>query len=374
MARLGIDISAHQGDIDLAALKRNGVQFAIIRVGYGTKGTLDSKFRRNADLCKSIGLPFGFYWYSYALDVNGAAEEARHFLNAVAPYKDSYSMGCWFDMEDADGYKRKNGMPSNSTLRAICAKFCEIVENAGYYAGIYASQSWFNNQLNGGEINRYDKWIAQWPTSGGKQKGMNTDPSGENANNCGIWQFTSEGYLDGYNGRLDMNYLYKDVILGGVTPTPAPEPTPAPSVEGSTLDLAVRVMKGEFGDGDARVSALGNRYDEVQDFINHIFTASANTLADEVIAGKYGNGDQRSTVLGSRYDEVQDKINEKLCGGSKSFQVGSKVKIKSSADRYATGQKIPSWVKGKTYTIQQMGNGKALLKEIVSWVKTSDLQ
>lgn len=94
MARLGIDISAHQGDIDLAALKRNGVQFAIIRVGYGTKGTLDSKFRRNADLCKSIGLPFGFYWYSYALDVNGAAEEARHFLNAVAPYKDSYSMGC----------------------------------------------------------------------------------------------------------------------------------------------------------------------------------------------------------------------------------------------------------------------------------------
>ena len=171
-----------------------------------------------------------------------------------------------------------------------------------------------------------------------------------------------------------MNYLYKDVILGGVTPTPAPEPTPAPSVEGSTLDLAVRVMKGEFGDGDARVSALGNRYDEVQDFINHIFTASASTLADEVIAGKYGNGDQRSTVLGSRYDEVQDKINEKLGGGSKSFQVGSKVKIKSSADRYATGQKIPSWVKGKTYTIQQMGNGKALLKEIVSWVKTSDLQ
>ena len=157
MARLGIDISAHQGDIDLAALKRNGVQFAIIRVGYGTKGTLDSKFRRNADLCQSIGLPFGFYWYSYALDVNGAAEEARHFLNAVAPYKDSYSMGCWFDMEDADGYKRRNGMPSNSTLRAMCAKFCEIVENAGYYAGIYASQSWFNNQLNGGEINRYDK-------------------------------------------------------------------------------------------------------------------------------------------------------------------------------------------------------------------------
>ena len=112
----------------------------------------------------------------------------------------------------------------------------------------------------------------------------------------------------------------------------------------------------------------------MQDFINHIYAASVDTLADEVIAGKYGNGDTRSTVLGSRYDEVQDRVNQKLGSGSKSFKVGDKVKIKSSADRYATGQKIPSWVKGKTYTIQQMGNGKALLKEIISWVKTSDLQ
>ena len=211
MARLGIDISAHQGDIDLAALKRNGVQFAIIRVGYGVSGSIDSKFRRNADLCKSIGLPFGFYWYSYALDVDGAAEEARHFLNAVAPYKDSYSMGCWFDMEDADGYKRRNGMPSNSTLRAMCAKFCEIVENAGYYAGIYASQSWFNNQLNGGEINRYDKWVAQWPTNGSIQKGLATPASAKSGVN--LWQFTSAGRISGYNGNLDCNYAYKDKMI-----------------------------------------------------------------------------------------------------------------------------------------------------------------
>lgn len=320
MARLGIDISAHNGDIDLAALKRNGVQFAIIRVGYGTKGTLDSKFRRNADLCKSIGLPFGFYWYSYALDVNGAAEEARHFLNAVAPYKDSYSMGCWFDMEDADGYKRKNGMPSNSTLRAMCAKFCEIVENAGYYAGIYASQSWFNNQLNGGEINRYDKWIAQWPTNGSIQKGLATPASAKSGVN--LWQFTSVGRISGYNGNLDCNYAYKDKMVNGTAGGGSVEPQPQPSK--SIDEIADEVIAGAWGNGEDRknrLTAAGYDYNAVQARVNEKLGGgstpkkSITDIANEVIAGKWGNGDDRRNRLqeaGYNYDEVQNKVNEIL--------------------------------------------------------------
>ena len=88
-----------------------------------------------------------------------------------------------------------------------------------------------------------------------------------------------------------MNYLYKDTILGENTPTPQPSPTT--SVEGSTLELAAAVMRGEYGDDQARRNALGNRYDEVQDFINHIYNASLDTLVAEVKAGKYGNGDQK---------------------------------------------------------------------------------
>ena len=173
MAKRGIDISAHQGNIDLSALKGQ-IDFVIIRVGYGTKGTIDTKFTRNADLCRSLGIPVGFYWYSYALDQNGARQEAQACLNAIAPYKDIVQYGVWFDMEDADGYKRKNGMPSNSELRAMCAKFCETTENAGFYSGIYASESWLKNQLKGSELDRFDKWTAQWPTSGGKQKGLSS--------------------------------------------------------------------------------------------------------------------------------------------------------------------------------------------------------
>jgi hypothetical protein len=89
---------------------------------------------------------------------------------------------------------------------------------------------------------------------------------------------------------------------GGTTTKPS-----APTA--STLELAAAVMRGEYGNGDARKSALGSRYDEVQEFINHIFTASVQTLAKEVWAGKYGNGDTRKAVLGSRYDAVMNAVN-----------------------------------------------------------------
>ena len=323
MARRGIDISAHQGNIDLGALKSQ-IDFVIIRVGYGVSGTIDDKFKRNADLCKSLGIPFGFYWYSYALNVEGAKKEAEHFLNAIAPYKDSYSYGCWFDMEDADGYKRRNGMPSNSTLRQMCAAFCEKVESAGYYVGVYASASWFANQLNGSELTPYDKWVAQWPTSGGEQKGLSV--SADSKSGMSLWQFTSAGRFSGYNGNLDTNYAYYDYpsLIGNMpSPEPAPQPTPS-SPSGSTLDLVYNTMKGQYGDGQDRKNALGSRYNEVQDMINHIDQADANTLANEVKAGKYGNGETRKVVLGSRYDEVQNIVNGSYSSGtSKTYTVKS---------------------------------------------------
>ena len=330
MAKRGIDISAHQGNIDLAAL-RSQIDFVIIRVGYGVSGTIDDKFKRNADLCKSLGIPFGFYWYSYALDESGAKKEAEHILNAIAPYKDSYSYGVWFDMEDADGYKRKHGMPSNSTLRAMCAAFCKKVQDAGYYTGVYASSSWFNNQLNGSELDKYDKWTAQWPTSGGKQTALNTSSSKRNSS---LWQFTSQARFSGYNGYLDANYAYYDYpsLVGNVVSAPS---TPESSISGTTLELVKRTMNGEFGDGDARKSALGDRYNEVQEMINHIASVSAETLAEEVKAGKYGNGETRKTVLGNRYTEVQDIVN-----GSSSSSSSSTYTVVSGDTLSGIGSKL----------------------------------
>ena len=89
MAKRGIDISAHQGDIDLSKLKGQ-IDFVIIRVGYGTKGTIDTKFTRNANLCRDLGIPVGFYWYSYALDIEGAKKEAQAMINAIDLRQEQY--------------------------------------------------------------------------------------------------------------------------------------------------------------------------------------------------------------------------------------------------------------------------------------------
>ena len=328
MAKIGPDISSWQGDINIRELA-NHCDFFIFRSHAGMSE--DSKAARNVDLAIDSGKPYGLYIYSYALTRERAKQEAANVI-AFANSRRVRPKFLVIDMEDADGYKARNGMPSNDTLRGICTEECVAFENAGYYAMIYASSSWFKNKLAG--LDRFDKWVAHWPTSGGKQKGMNTDPSGENANNCGIWQFTSEGHLSGYNGNLDMNYLYKDVILGRNTSTP--QSAPVPSVEGSTLELAAAVMRGEYGDDQARRNSLGNRYDEVQDFINHIYNASVDTLVTEVKAGKYGNVPIRSDVLGPRFQEVQDKINHGSGSSQKVYIVKSGDTLSSIAAKFGT--------------------------------------
>ena len=122
--------------------------------------------------------------------------------------------------------------------------------------------------------------------------------------------------MNGWGGNLDLDKFYGDKDAwnkyAGKGNTTRPAETPKPTVNtpgGSTLDLVVGVMQGKYGDGDNRKNALGTRYTEVQSFIDHIYSASVDTLVNEVKAGKYGNGDTRKVVLGSRYTEVQNKIN-----------------------------------------------------------------
>ena len=112
-------------------------------------------------------------------------------------------------------------------------------------------------------------------------------------------------------------------------------------------------------------------------------TKSIDEIAAEVIDGKWGNGDDRKKKLeaaGYNYNEVQAKVNAKLKGTSTTatnpgtIAVGKTVRVKGTAEKYATGQAIPGWVKNGTYTVQQIKDSRALLKEIESWVNLSDLE
>lgn len=304
MKEYGLDLSVHNGAVDFNAIKEAGHNFVILRAGYGSSiSQKDKKFEEYYKAAKAAGLKVGAYWYSYALSAAEGTTEAKVFLEAIKGKIFEYPV--FIDMEDADQYKKKHGMPSNATLCAICENFCKYMEDKGYYVGVYASESWFYSQLK--NMSRsFDLWVANWGSNNGT---LQSDKS----ESYRLHQFTSMYTLSGE--RFDKNVSYcdyeKTIKDAGLNGFKKAGETPAPtSPSGSTLDLVVKVMQGVYGSGEERKNKLGSRYDEVQDMINHIASASASALANEVLNGKYGNGETRKIALGTRYDEVQAIINK----------------------------------------------------------------
>lgn len=304
-----IDVSVHQGEIDWAKVKASGVDGAIIRCGYGNdiSSQDDKQWKRNADECTRLGIPFGTYLYSYAKTDEQAKSEANHVLRLVSGYKLSYPI--YYDLEEA-------GTESGAVRRARI--FGEIIEQAGYWCGVYANKSWWTNHLVG--LEEYTKWVAQY----------NSECTYNGSYD--MWQYSSSGSVPGVNGNTDMNWCYRDFpseISGATVNKPeGTDPT------GTTLDLVYRTKKDEFGKGVDRKNNLGSRYDEVQNTINHIASADVQTLVDEVWAGMYGDGEIRKTVLGARWDEVMAVINAK--DDNKTHTVKSGETLSGIAKQYGT--------------------------------------
>lgn len=157
--KYGIDVSSWQGNMDFSSYRN---QFIIIRAGFDT--VKDNKLDRNVKECERLGIPYGFYWYSYALNTNQAKAEAEACYKAIKNYKPA--LGVWYDMEDADHWKRNHGFSfTRSNVSAICNAFCDYFAKKGYYIGIYASRSWLDSYI---DCPKYDKWNAQWGSNNGK--------------------------------------------------------------------------------------------------------------------------------------------------------------------------------------------------------------
>lgn len=313
MERKIIDVSKHNGKIDWAKVKAAGIEGAILRCGYGSDITSqdDVKWKYNADECTRLGIPFGVYLYSYAKTEAESRSEAAHVLRLIKGYNLSYPV--YLDLEEA-------GTESHAVKGAKI--FCDLIEAAGYTVGIYANQHWFTTVIKNA-LDKYTKWCAKYSA---------TKPSVA----CDIWQYSSTGKVNGISGNVDMNICYRDfpAELTG-TSGKAPETTATP--KGTTLELVVATMQGKYGAGDARKKALGSRYTEVQNFINHIAAASVDTLVSETKAGKYGNGDTRMIVLGTRYTEVQNKINGVAAASSKQYYtIKSGDTLSALAKKYGT--------------------------------------
>ncbi len=251
----GIDVSAHQGRIDWEKVKNSGIQFAILRLGIGSDiaSQDDACFEVNVQGCEGVGLPWGAYLYSYALNLEDAKSEVQHALRLLNDKRPEYPV--FFDMEDADGYKAKHGMPSNQGLVDICKTFLIGIEDAGYYASLYASLSWLNNQLNSSELDRFDKWVAQWNTSCAYKKPY------------GIWQYTNSGKVEGISGNVDMNIAYtnypeviKNSGLNGFTAGSNSASTP----ESGQGMRTYTIKKGDtLWDISKKCLGTGTRYPEI---------------------------------------------------------------------------------------------------------------
>lgn len=289
MTLKGIDVSRWQGKIDWTQVKKDGMEFAMIRGGYG-ENQVDSRFHENARGANAAGIPMGIYWFSYALNPEMAQKEAGYAVELARQYQVSWPIAYDFEY-DSVAYAEKNGVIITRSLATRMAKaFCEEVKKLGYIPMFYANLEYLEQYFDRSQL-PYDLWYAQYGSTAAVIEKT-------------IWQYSSQGRISGIEGAVDLNYGYKD--YGNGEPI-QPEPIPAP--EGTTLELAAAVMQGKYGVDEARKKALGSRYEEVQNFINHIAQASTDTLVKEVMQGRYGNGRIREIVLGSRYETVQNRIN-----------------------------------------------------------------
>ena len=190
----GIDVSKWQKNIDWKKVKESGVEFAMIRDGYGKKfpHQIDEYFHKNIKDAKKNGIKCGVYHYSYATSPDAAIAEAEFCYSNIKGYKLEYPIA--FDIED-----RKLQHLGKEKLTQICNAFCSFFRKRGYYVTIYTNLKWINNFLFSKTLfKKYDLWFARY------YKGC------EPSYNCGMWQYTSAGKIKGIGASVDFDVSYID--------------------------------------------------------------------------------------------------------------------------------------------------------------------
>lgn len=198
-ATFGIDVSEYQGNVNWSHVKTDGVKFAIIRTGIGTR--IDNQFANNYAGCKSNGIPVGAYWYSKATTVEDAKHEAQAFLSALKGKTFEYPV--YMDLEE----KAQFSLGKEKCSELVIA-FLTVLEQAGYFAGLYCSASYLISHITESVRNRYAIWCADY-----RGKCGYTD-------DYGIWQHSVAGHpkydvfgkgsIYGIDTQCDLDYAYKD--------------------------------------------------------------------------------------------------------------------------------------------------------------------
>lgn len=209
----GIDVSEHNGVLDWAKIKAAGIRFAIIRTGYGVSH-VDTYFKANIEGALDQGIPVGAYHFSYALNAEGAKNEAAFCMKQLAPYKDKITLPVFFDFEyDTVSYAAKQGVTLGKTaFNAHAVAFLEAVKAAGYTPGIYYNLDYKNRFVDADKLGGYVQWYAQY-TSKASWTGYD------------LWQYSSKYTINGISGKFDINVADESLISGVKEDTETTTPT-----------------------------------------------------------------------------------------------------------------------------------------------------
>jgi len=197
----GIDVSSHQGEIDWKAVAGSGIDFAMIRAGYrgyGEEGRLlsDERFHENMKGALEAGLDVGVYFFSQAVNVWEAEEEARLLLEALEGYEVSFPVD--FDWERIAGGNARTDEVAGKSIALMARAFCGLVEQAGYIPGVYFNQNLGYLSLELDELDGCVFWLAEY------------DAKPDFYYHADLWQYSSTGTVPGIDTPVDLNLSYRD--------------------------------------------------------------------------------------------------------------------------------------------------------------------
>lgn len=357
MATKIIDVSTWQGNIDWSKVKADGVQGAIIRAGFGKVASQkDNKFERNYTNAKAVGMPIGAYWYSYATSVADAKKEAEVCLSILKGKQFEYPI--YYDLEDAS----MTGC-GKSVLTQIATTFCEALESAGYFVGIYSNPNWLKNYLDYNTIKKYTLWLAQWEV---------TEPSYE----CDLWQYSSSGSVSGISDRVDMNWGYQDFptdiknaglngfsVSGSTEPSKPTQPSKPTTSNGFKVGDTVRVKNGaKTYNGGGLADFVYNRDHKISELSGDraVITYDGTVVAAVNTKDLTKAGSTSSTPPST---------------SSSSIKVGDTVKVKKGAKTY-DGRSLASFVYDRKHKVSEVSGNRAVITyggTVVAAVNSKDL-
>lgn len=198
-SKLGVDVSQFQGDIRWKEAADDGIEFAMVRLGYRLCDSgeihLDSRFKNNLKGAKSANLDVGVYFFSQATNVDEAIEEAKFVIKNIRGKK--ITMPVAFDLEPVEGSDRVSSMDETERTQVADA-FCQIIEKAGYKAMVYGNPSFISASYSMGYLTNYDTWLAHYA--------KNTSYDYKFA----MWQYTDSGEVEGIDGYVDLDLYFEE--------------------------------------------------------------------------------------------------------------------------------------------------------------------